>query len=80
MGASGHWDACDGRRYNAGQAANAVVRELQEEKQVSVRRGAIEILSRDGLHRRACSCYDSIDRHFGDIIGDSGNGGSNGCD
>ena len=59
---------------------NAVVRELQEEKQVSVRRGAIEILSRVGLHRRACSCYDSIDRHFGDVIGDSGNGGSKGCD
>lgn len=59
---------------------NAVVRELQDEKQVAVRRGAIEILSRDGLHRRACSCYDSIERHFGDIIGDSGNGGSKGCD
>ena len=59
---------------------NAVVRELQDEKQVSVRRGAIEILNRDGLHSRACSCYDSIESHFGDIIGNSGNGGSKGCD
>ena len=59
---------------------NAVVRDLQDENLVSVRRGAIEILSRVGLHRRACSCYDSIDRHFGDVIGDSGNGGSKGCD
>ena len=55
---------------------NAVVRQLQDEKQVSVRRGAIEILSREGLHRRACSCHDSIERHFGDIIGDSGTGRS----
>lgn len=59
---------------------NAVVRELQDERQVSVRRGAIEILSRDGLRRRSCSCYDSIESHFGDVIGDSGNGNNKGCD
>lgn len=59
---------------------NAVIGQLQDERQVAVRRGAIEILSRDGLLRRSCSCYDSVEKHFGDIIGPSGTGGSEGCD
>ena len=59
---------------------NAVIGQLQDEKQVTVRRGAIEITDRAGLLRRACSCYDSIQKHFGDIIGASGSGGSEGCD
>ncbi len=58
---------------------NAVVRQLQDEGQVSVRRGAIEIVSREGLRSRACSCYDSMETHFGDILGESGTGGSEGC-
>ena len=43
-------------------------------------RGAVEIISRDGLRRRACSCYDSLEKHFGGIIGPTGTGGSVGCD
>ena len=34
----------------------------------------------DGLRRRACSCYDSLEKHFGGIIGPTGTGGSVGCD
>ena len=59
---------------------NAVIGQLQDEKQVVVRRGAVEIVSREGLLRRACNCYDSVERHFGGIIGPTGNGGSDGCD
>ena len=59
---------------------NAVVRALQDEGLVTTRRGAIEIVSRDGLLRRTCTCYRSVEDYFGDVIGDSGSGGSPTCD
>ena len=59
---------------------NAVARPLQDEGLVRVRRGAIEILSREGLMARSCSCHDAVERFFGSMIGDTGTGSSEGCD
>lgn len=53
---------------------NAVVRVLQDEGLVTTRRGVIEVLDRAGLKQRACECYDSVERHFADVIGASGRG------
>jgi DNA-binding transcriptional regulator YhcF (GntR family) len=53
---------------------NAVVRILQDEGLLSTRRGTIEVLDRVGLKRRACECYEAVERHFADIIGTSGSG------
>ncbi len=55
---------------------NAVVRVLQDEGMISTRRGAISVIDRAGLKRRACECYDAIEHHFADIIGTSGSGRS----
>ena len=59
---------------------NAVVRSLQDEGLITTRRGAIEIVSREGLLRRTCTCYRSVEDYFGEVIGDSGTGGSASCD
>jgi CRP-like cAMP-binding protein len=56
---------------------NAVVRILQDEGLITIRRGAIQVIDRVGLKKRACECHDVIDRHFADLI--SG-GGDPGCD
>jgi DNA-binding transcriptional regulator YhcF (GntR family) len=53
---------------------NAVIRILQDEGLITTRRGAIQVSDRTGLKRRACECYDSLERHFADIIGFSGSG------
>ncbi len=53
---------------------NAVVRVLQDEGMIATRRGSIKVTDRAGLKRRACECYDAIERHFADIIGTSGSG------
>ena len=58
---------------------NAVARQLQDEGLVTVRRGVIEILSREGLMARSCSCHDAVERFFGSMIGEGGTGGSVGC-
>lgn len=58
---------------------NAVVRQLQDERLISVHRGAIHVADRAGLKRRSCECYTSIEGHFAAVIGPSGNGGSSGC-
>ena len=59
---------------------NAVARILQDEGLISSRRGAIQVVDRVGLMRRACECYGAIESHFGGIIGTSGSGGSPVCD
>ena len=59
---------------------NAVARDLQEEGLIVTRRGAIEIESRDGLLRRTCTCYKTVENFFDDVIGEHGTGGSAGCD
>jgi len=59
---------------------NAVVRTLSGEGLISIGRGSIRVVDRAGLERRACECRDSVESHFGDVIGESGTGGSTGCD
>jgi CRP-like cAMP-binding protein len=57
---------------------NAVIRQLQDEGLVSTRRGAIQVIDRAGLKRRACPCYDIVEAHFEAVIGSGGTGGSTG--
>lgn len=59
---------------------NAVVRVLQDEGLITTRRGAIQVIDRPGLKRRACECYESVESHFDAVIGPGGSGGSKGCD
>lgn len=59
---------------------NAVIRLLQDESLIATRRGAIQVVDRAGLKKRACECYDSVEHHFASVIGASGSGGSPGCD
>jgi CRP-like cAMP-binding protein len=58
---------------------NAVIRELQDEGLITTGRGMVKVVDRAGLTRRACECYDIVERHFADIIGPSGTGGSPSC-
>jgi len=51
---------------------NAVVRILQDEGLITTRRGAIQLIDRAGLKRRACECYDALERHFAAVIGSGG--------
>ena len=53
---------------------NAVLQTLEQEKLISTGRGVIRLTDRDGLKRRACECYERLEEHFEDIIGDSGRG------
>ena len=55
---------------------NAVIRELQDEGLIATGRGVVHVTDRPGLQARACECYGAIERHFADVIGDSGSGGS----
>jgi len=59
---------------------NAVVRSLQEEGLLTLRRGRVIVLDRAGLKRRACECHRVLEDHFAHVIGPSGSGGSAGCD
>ena len=55
---------------------NAVVGTLQDQGLISARRGRVIVVDRAGLKRQACECYSVIEKHFGDVIGPSGSGGS----
>ena len=59
---------------------NAVIRALQDEGMISTRRGAIQVTDRAALKRRSCECYGAVERHFLEVIGSTGTGGSPGCD
>lgn len=54
---------------------NAVVRALQDQGLITIRRGAIQVVDRAGLKNRSCECYDAVERHFATVIGTSGSGG-----
>jgi len=54
---------------------NAVVRALQDEGLVAIRRGRIVVLDRAGLKRASCECYARVEEHFGAVIGGTGFGG-----
>lgn len=58
---------------------NAVVRTLQDEGLISNRRGAIQVIDRAGLTRRACACHRAVENHYANVIGPSGTGGSPDC-
>jgi len=58
---------------------NAVVRNLQDEGLISVRRGRVIVTDRAGLVRRSCECYAVLEKHFAEVIGPSGSGGSPDC-
>jgi CRP-like cAMP-binding protein len=51
---------------------NAVIRILQDEGLITSRRGAIQVIDRVGLKKRACECHDVIERHFANLIGGGG--------
>jgi CRP-like cAMP-binding protein len=53
---------------------NAVVRQLQDEALIAIGRGRIRVTDRAGLKRRSCECYQSLEEHFGAVIGTTGRG------
>ena len=57
---------------------NAVIRELQEEGLITTGRGVLRVADRAGLKRRACECYQTLEHHFGAVIGTTGIGGPRG--
>jgi CRP-like cAMP-binding protein len=46
----------------------AVVKELEERGVVRTRRGHIQLADRAAVERCACSCYRSLDEHFGRLL------------
>jgi len=53
---------------------NAVIKELSSEGLINTARGTVRVLDRAGLKRRACECYQSLQDHYGAVIGPSGTG------
>jgi CRP-like cAMP-binding protein len=53
---------------------NAVARVLQEQRLIAYRRGAIQVIDRDGLLKVSCDCYQAVEDHFQAILGDDGRG------
>ena len=53
---------------------NAVIRDLQDEGLITTGRGVVRVADRAGLKRRACECYEILERHFGAVIGAGGAG------
>ena len=56
-------------------SVNAAIGVLEAEGLIASRRGAVEIIDRDGLIERACGCYEAVEKHFAGMIGESGKGG-----
>jgi len=53
---------------------NAVARLLQEQGLIAYRRGAIQVVDREGLLQVACECYGLVEDHFRAILSDDGRG------
>jgi CRP-like cAMP-binding protein len=53
---------------------NAEIKELSSEGLINTARGTVRVLDRAGLKRRACECYQSLQDHYGAVIGPSGTG------
>ena len=45
-----------------------VARALQDRGLIRYRRGTIRMLDRAGIEARACECYESVERHFREIL------------
>lgn len=50
---------------------NAVARVLQEQGLIANRRGAIQVVSRAGLAKVACGCYQAVEDHFRAVLDQS---------
>lgn len=57
---------------------NAVTQELSAEGLIQTGRGAIRVVDRAGLKRRACECYQRLQDHYAAVIGSTGIGGQPG--
>ena len=55
---------------------NAVARVLQDQGLIAYRRGAIQVVDRQGLTRAACECYAAVENHFASVLGKDGRGGA----
>ena len=53
---------------------NAVIGQLERDRLIEVRRGAVSIRDRAGLEARACLCYAAVEKFFGAVIGKDGRG------
>ena len=53
---------------------NAVIAEFSSEAIILTRRGTVRVLSRPGLERHACQCYQVLQDHYAAVIGKSGSG------
>jgi len=53
---------------------NAVERAFQDDGLIASRRGSVQVIDREGLIRRSCGCYDAVEKHFGNVIGEHGTG------
>jgi CRP-like cAMP-binding protein len=47
---------------------SAVAGSLQDQGLIRYRRGSIRILRRDAVMGKACECYESVERHFRDVL------------
>jgi CRP-like cAMP-binding protein len=54
---------------------NAVIQQLSSEGLIAASRGTLRVTDRAGLKRRACECYEQLQRHFDAVIGAGGVGG-----
>ena len=53
---------------------NAVERAFQEDGLIASGRGSVQVIDREGLMKRSCGCYDAVEKHFGNVIGNHGTG------
>src|SRR4051794_27522641 len=47
---------------------SAVARMLQEQGLIRYRRGSIQVLDRAAVEKRSCECYESVERHFREVL------------
>lgn len=53
---------------------NAVARVLQEQGLIAYRRGAVQVVDREGLFNAACGCYRAVEDHFSAVLEPAGRG------
>lgn len=58
---------------------NAVIKELSSEGLIRTSRGAVRVIDRAGLKRRACECYQRLNDHYAAVIGVMGTGAGASC-
>lgn len=58
---------------------NAVIKELSSDGLIRSSRGAVRVIDRAGLKRRACECYQRLNDHYAAVIGLTGTGAAASC-